>query len=54
VAIPSLSPLSTLISRRILAGTAGLTITAAPSAASIRASAAPTSTASQMLLTRAG
>ena len=48
VAIPSLRPLSTLISRRILAGTAGLTIMPAPSAASVGASAAPTSSASQI------
>ena len=48
VAIPSLSPLSTLISRRIRAGTAGLTIMLAPSAASVGASAAPTSNASQI------
>jgi hypothetical protein len=49
VAIPSLRPLSTLTSRRILAGTAGLAIMPAPSAASVGASAAPTSSASQML-----
>src|ERR1700749_4639617 len=48
VAIPSLRPLSTLISRRILAGTSGLAIMPAPSAASVGASAAPTSSASQM------
>ena len=51
VAIPSLRPLSTLISRRILAGTAGLTIMPAPRAASVGASAAPMSRASQMSLT---
>src|SRR5690242_13318672 len=50
VAIPSLSPLSTLSSRRILAGTAGFTITPAPRAASVGARAAPTSRASQMLM----
>src|SRR6185312_4337241 len=52
VAIPSLSPLSMLISRLILAGTARLSITPAPSAASVGARAAPTSSASQMFMPR--
>ncbi len=50
VAMPSLSPLSTLISRRILAGTTGLAIIPAPSAASVGAKAAPTIRANQMLV----
>ena len=50
VAIPSFSPLSRLIRRRILAGTARLSITPAPSAASVGARAAPISRASQMLM----
>src|SRR5580693_3581037 len=50
VAIPSLSPLSMLSSRRIRAGTAGFTITPAPRAASVGARAAPTSRASQTFM----
>ena len=46
VAIPSLRPLSTVISRRIREGTAGLVTTGMPSAASVGASAAATSSAS--------
>ena len=48
VAMPSLRPLSTLISRRIREGTAGLVTTGTPSAASVGASAAPISSASHM------
>ena len=48
VAMPSLSPLSTLISLRIRSGTSGLRIMPAPRAASVGARAAPTSSASQM------
>jgi hypothetical protein len=40
VAIPSLRPLSTVISRRIREGTAGLVTTGTPSAASVGANAA--------------
>ena len=47
VAMPSLSPLSTFSTRRTRSGTAGSVITAAPSAASVGASAAPTSSAIQ-------
>ena len=46
VAIPSLRPLSTVISRRTRAGTTGLVTTGTPSAASVGASAAATSRAS--------
>ena len=45
VAMPSLSPLSTLSARRTLPGTAGSDITVAPRAASVGASAAPISRA---------
>ena len=45
VAMPSLRPLSTLSSRRRWAGTWGSVMTAAPRAASVGASAAPTSKA---------
>ena len=45
VAMPSLSPLSTFSARRTFAGTCGFDMTGAPSAASVGASAAPTSSA---------
>src|SRR5436190_1776981 len=47
VTMPSLRPLSTLRMLRTIGGTAGLVMTAAPSAASVGARAAPTSRASQ-------
>src|SRR3954447_20104987 len=47
VTMPSLRPLSTVITRRIRGGTAGLVTTGKPSAASVGASAAPTTSARQ-------
>jgi len=46
--MPSFNPLSTVISRRMRAGTDGLVTTGSPSAASVGASAAPTRRASQI------
>ena len=46
VTMPSLRPLSTVMRRRIRSGTAGFVTTGTPSAASVGASAAPTSKAS--------
>jgi hypothetical protein len=48
VAIPSFRPLSTVINRRVLDGTAGSLTTGVPSAASVGARAAPTRRASQV------